>query len=648
MSIDTSATPPLSASTLPKRKSKRLSLDLAEQDWTKLVRGKTKAAEDVFGDAVKSGQIYRWGIAVATALPDGQTQPPDNTWLPWDERQPAPLLHSLSRLACDSKTKKSHDASIDWFDVVRQATECFESFQVPTTDQAALAVLWAAVLPHLPNKLEAAGLSKPADPDAEDHGCVRLTNALLDLHEAILIRGDVTSANHLILGGELGLTLAMRLPGLPKRAALIKHACKAIADWAEYEDESIGETLKQPATARLTLASLIRCRSLSKSIAGKKFSKQTLATADQLATWVAAMTYDRGGSAFSSATPAEAKDDVGKHGVLQAAKQFDPETLGPAVDAAIGMSPTGGRLAWEVSLPESMWCDETAKLAVMLPEWDVARGRIHVDFSGQDVAVEIFAGRARTIAGKLKTSLDIDGVSQQPAGDWDEICRYSDDDVHYLELEQRWTSDFLIQRQFFLIREDQCVLFADAIVPSAARDPQKIDYQVSLPLDATAAAVEEQETREVFLRCDDLSGENKKNGNRAIMLPIAASEWKIGPTASKLILADPDCVLFQASGHGRLYAPVWIDFARRRFKRKRTWRQLTVGDSLELVDKHDAVAFRVQVGSEQWVMYRSMGDQRCRTFLGKHMMADFYVSRFDTGDGTHDALITVDDRPEES
>jgi hypothetical protein len=30
------------------------------------------------------------------------------------------------------------------------------------------------------------------------------------------------------------------------------------------------------------------------------------------------------------------------------------------------------------------------------------------------------------------------------------------------------------------------------------------------------------------------------------------------------------------------------------------------------------------------------------------MMAEFYVSRFDTGDGTHDALITVDDRVEGS
>jgi hypothetical protein len=28
-------------------------------------------------------------------------------------------------------------------------------------------------------------------------------------------------------------------------------------------------------------------------------------------------------------------------------------------------------------------------------------------------------------------------------------------------------------------------------------------------------------------------------------------------------------------------------------------------------------------------------------------MADFYVSRFDTGDGTHDVLITVDDAQED-
>ena len=65
----------------------------------------------------------------------------------------------------------------------------------------------------------------------------------------------------------------------------------------------------------------------------------------------------------------------------------------------MGASPSGGRLAWEVSLPESMWCDETSKLAIMLPEWDGARGRTHVDFSGSDVTVEIFAGRAAVISG---------------------------------------------------------------------------------------------------------------------------------------------------------------------------------------------------------------------------------------------------------
>ena len=85
------------------------------------------------------------------------------------------------------------------------------------------------------------------------------------------------------------------------------------------------------------------------------------------------------------------------------------------------------------------------------------------------------------------------------------------------------------------------------------------------------------------------------------------------------------------------------------FKRSRTWRQLTVCDSLQLCARPAKQRrFVIQVGSEQWGIYRSMGDQRCRSFLGKHIIADFYVSRFDTGDGTHDALITVDDHQDEA
>ena len=81
----------------------------------------------------------------------------------------------------------------------------------------------------------------------------------------------------------------------------------------------------------------------------------------------------------------------------------------------------------------------------------------------------------------------------------------------------------------------------------------------------------------------------------------------------------------------------------RRFDRKRTWRKLTVADDLRIVSDAEAVGFRVQVGSEQWMMYRSLANQINRSVLGKHLVADFFAARFYASDGSFEELVTVDD-----
>ena len=636
-------------------KPKAFALKRDSLDWPPLMRGKSKSPEKIFGPSAKNGSVYRWGMAVATRVSDWESDNRNASIDPidsfdCDDDHDQRLLESLSRLGCDAALKPKH-SSIQWMAAAEQAISRFKSLKDPTADQAALAVVWAAALPRLQSQLEVTLLAD-------------LTHALLELRESVLLRSDVCSISHLILGGELGLTLAWRMPGLRSRATILASSCDAVSDWADRDEESVSAAVAGATSIRLVLASLIRSRLLMKTLAKRKLTKQHIEVAELLATWVAAMTGNRGVSAFSTALPKDVKVDCGKSGLLSAAKSLDPEVIGLATDAALGKGHSGGRLAWEVSLPDSMWCDDASKIAILLPEWDASRGRTHIDFSGQDVALEAFAGRTAMFSGRLQSSLDIGGEPQSPVSGWEEVCRYSDDDVHYLEIEQTWTSDYIIQRQFLLIREERCLLFADAVLPKIVlptesgqpnsvrgavngegienrkkTEQAKIDYQVSLPLAPDAAAIEEQETRELMLRTMG----DKPNANQAVLFPLSASEWKIGPTASKLILADPDRIVFQASGRGRLYAPLWIDFNRRRTKRLRTWRSLTVCDALELVPPNVAAAFRIQVGSEQWAIYRSLHDQRCRSFLGKHIMADFYVSQFDTGDGTHDALITVDD-----
>jgi hypothetical protein len=99
-------------------------------------------------------------------------------------------------------------------------------------------------------------------------------------------------------------------------------------------------------------------------------------------------------------------------------------------------------------------------------------------------------------------------------------------------------------------------------------------------------------------------------------------------------------------GSEALYQPLWIDLQRKRIRGQCTWRRLTVAEQRQLTPPHRAGAFRVHVGREQWVLYRSLTGAANRTFLGKNLISDFYCGRFDSDDGTIEELVSVDEQSE--
>ncbi|WP_145170025.1 hypothetical protein [Rubripirellula lacrimiformis] len=575
----------------------------------------SSAAESVFAKSAKDGAAYRWGVAVATGEGCG------------------PLLQTLSRLACEASVPAKF--AVDDLPVEAELfIEAIESTSTSDTPLACQAVVWAAALPALCSQLES-DLS------------FRLMTALREFHDAVLTRNQPCSATHLIVAGELGLTLAWRLSDVPSCRLLQQKSLTAVNDWCDQYDQAVADAVEGAVHARMVLASLFRCGDLIQATTKQKPKKNYVKTADLLSTWIAALTTRDGGSAFSQVGGKELVDDLAGHGLLDRAIAVDPESLKPAFDAATGKTQTGGRLAWEVSLPETMWHDADAKIAVMLPEWDVRKGRTHVDYSGENVAIEMFAGRAKLISGQWQTMIEVDGEQQHACGNWSEVCEYTDDDVHYLELEQPWTGGLLLQRQLMLVREDRTLLFADAIVqdPSSgdgvsfdedlmANQGRRIKYWGRLPIADGISPDPEPETREIFL------ADGKR---RAMIVPLAANEWRVGPTSATLTTSEDNSLVFTAEGKGRLYCPLWMDCSQRRFKRKRTWRPLTVVDNLRVCRKDEAAGYRIQVGSEQWMVYRTLGEPKTRSILGKHLIADFFASRIDMTYGDHDALVTVDD-----
>jgi hypothetical protein len=588
--------------------------DWCSESWDELTKrlsrlAHPKHAQKMFGEEEGQQGIYLWGVAAAQG---GECDS---------------LIVALSALTSakeKSAVGKSEVANAIDFD--REAAafiDSIDSRKVFSPLDCHFAIVWAAALPALASRIEA-------------HRWWRLTSTLQHLHESVLQRSTVYSVDHLMLAGELGLTLAWRVSCVAACKRLAGNAGDSVRMWCDREQEAVSGALGNAANVRLVLASLLRCQKLLEKVAKLKFRKSDRRTQAVLAKWVAVLTHPLGTALSPASVDAMSADDK-EFGLIDNLQHAYSEMLGAAFDAARGETPVGGRLAWEVGLPDTWHHDQDAKLAVGFPDWDVRQGRFHLDYSGEFPELELFAGRRRLFAGRVQVRLELDGVERQPCGEWTEVCEHSDDDVHYLEIEQPWSGGLVLQRQIMLVRDDRCVLLADSVIPNERIDvsTSTIDYWCNLPLGQSVSWSPETETREGFL------ADGKR---RALLVPLAAGEWNTGPTDSTLgETSDRHLQLF-VRGRKSLYAPIWCDLQKRRFTRPRTWRQLTVGDQLKLVPRHEAAAYRVQAGSEQWMIYRSLGERRCRTALGKHLIAEFYGSRFYASDGSHEELVTVDDK----
>ena len=369
-------------------------------------------------------------------------------------------------------------------------------------------------------------------------------------------------------------------------------------------------------------------------------------------------------------------DPFGADGLLALATRFDPEPL----DAALGRlrNPKACRkLVDEIDLPETMLWDEPAGKFILSPRWGGRRGRVEVDTADVQMRMFVGAGVEPVVDGIIQTDIKTrcggDTQTHQPVGEWEVLCSYTDDEVHYGEWQQNWSGDLWLQRQVMVIREDSAVMIADTVTlppkmdfaagtevthtlrlprrrrgdhddpatadESATDDPatdnSATDDESSSSLDAPGlTVVADPDVREyAFLRGDRPD---------ALMLPLAAPEWREF-ASNTTVQTDERSVRVTTRSAGRIFMPLWFDLRRRRMGRVRTWRRLTVMEQLDPVRPDHAAAFRVQFGMSQWMIYRSLVPGRLRSVLGRHMAHDFLATRFDSADGIHEELVTVEE-----
>lgn len=490
---------------------------------------------------------------------------------------------------------------------VRYALECLAwCHSLPQLAQHAPAETWWELLWHL---IEVAA-----------EGCT--ADAVVDPLAAAL------------LGAELPLTLAALFPEIEE----CRHAAEPAKAWlrrlmTEHAADEVLFAVERLHLLRPTLACWTRSQAMDGQAGKKRRGRGTIgltpgeedAGAEQRQAFrrliLATMRWSAGdggqwlsGDAEKKAGSTPAKDEL--HHLLRAAvRQDGARTLRKAWGVFRKSKPTLKDLA--IKRPCAGAPYEASSVAVLRSSWSRKAAALAVSFGTSSLAIELTDGSRPLLRGAWDFEIRQDGHPVAvPSIPWDLVCWETNRRAQWLEVELDLAEGLRIQRGMLLAPQDQFILLIDALVGPAGRE---IEYLARLRLAAGAGADEEKETRELTL-CHEKS--------TARVLPLALNEWRSDPRVGRLNLAQGGLELRQQSREESLCAPLLIDYSRDRRHAPLTWRQLTVGEERRVVGRDVAVGYRVQVGVEQWLIYRALSSARNRTVLGQNLASEFKVGRF--------------------
>ena len=451
-----------------------------------------------------------------------------------------------------------------------------------------------------------------------------------------------------LAGGELALTLAYLFPEITVCRKLARQARAVLSvGLVDLLDGQGMPHAGELVSMRPLLASWTRCRAMGATMKKGCFNTDAEAQYQWLIRQSLRLARADGSAVFSrlAADAGEEADRKAKKAAAQRCCDLFDAALrfGDKDDRKIAAEilPKWDKRQSGSALPEAPYHSEWAAVGVLRPDWSAAGARLTALFNGRSaVGVELSCGKNVVFSGPWKWDVSVDGKRLEPLSDWEEVCWVSDEDADYLELEMAMSEDVVLQRHMLMARDDGFLLMADSVLceeesdnDANAENKPAIEYCSKLPLVPGIGYEPAEKSREALLT------NGKKN--IAHVLPLALPEWRSGGSPGTLERADGGLELkFSVRGNA-LFAPLFFDLDPRRFARRMTWRQLTVAESLQKRPADVAVGYRVQLGREQWLIYRSLAQTANRTLLGHNLSTEMLVARFDPA-GEVEALVEIE------
>jgi hypothetical protein len=446
--------------------------------------------------------------------------------------------------------------------------------------------------------------------------------------EAGQTRLDDEPLVHQMLAGELPLALSYLFPEITPCRKLAKEARRALS--AGLVDLLDGQGLphaKYLGLLRPLLACWTRCRAMGNELSGRSWSQAAQSQYEWLVRHALRLTRHDGSHVLSHGSAGAWCEEL-----FEAALRFGGDPTDHKIAARVLPRPgrPGAGQIGQPSLPGPATHSEWAAVGVLRTGWSRADPRMTVAYPDRSVRIELGLGREILCSGVWDLEVSCDGRPVPPVSEWEQLCWLSDEDVDYLELEIQLRGGLRVQRHMALAREDHFLFLADAILGDR---PAELEYRGCLPLGEQMSFQPAEETREGLLA-----------GRRRLarVFPLALPEWRADPRVGTLVWAERGLELAQRTRGRSLFAPLFFDLRPRRLNRAFTWRRLTVAENLRIQPGDVAVGYRVTVGKEHWLIYRSLAKAGNRTLLGHNLTSELLVARFDR-DGEVEPLVEVED-----
>lgn len=260
--------------------------------------------------------------------------------------------------------------------------------------------------------------------------------------------------------------------------------------------------------------------------------------------------------------------------------------------------------------------------------------------------LEIALGDEPLLFGLWTFGVHLGKKALSPNGKWTKICEHTEKGCDYTEIELPLSGYYRLQRSLLVNHKDKVLLLADAILADGEHETNKpLSYRAEFNVSPKLCA-------KTFADAAEIEFRPTGRGTAPVfrVLPLALPEWTVvKPTGTKptglvngtLTEREGTLVLQQESSGKSLFVPLCFDLSADRLDKRYTWRQLSVGEDLQRTREDQAVGYRIQLGQDQFMLYRSLSETANRTVLGHNLMDDFCFARFDPETGV-EPLIAVE------